>query len=78
MIGYIMGDHRQSLAEVESSYRVFGGAVCLRKSCVLAHVLGPGLDHEGLEAAGGICHVVEDTPAAGAIAAADAAELLYP
>jgi hypothetical protein len=44
MVGDKMGDRGGSLTEVESSYCVFGGAVCLRKSCVVAHVLGPGLD----------------------------------
>jgi hypothetical protein len=39
MVGDIMGDHRQALAEVESPYFTFGDAVRLRKSCVLAHVL---------------------------------------
>ena len=77
MVGDKMGDHGRSLADVESPYRIFDGAVRLRKSCVLAHVLDPGFDKEGLEAASWICHVVEDAPAAGAIPAADAAELLY-
>jgi hypothetical protein len=44
MVGDIMGDHRQFLAEMESPYCIFGGAVRLRKSCVPAHVLGPGFD----------------------------------
>jgi hypothetical protein len=36
MVGDKMGNHGQSLAEVESPYCIFGGAVSLRKSCVLA------------------------------------------
>src|SRR5215208_3044332 len=72
-----MGNHRRALAEVESPYFIFGGAVRLRKSCVLAHVLGPGFDQEGLEAAARIRDVVEDAPAARAIPAADTAELVY-
>jgi hypothetical protein len=39
MVGDIMGDHVQFLVEVKSPYCIFGDAVCLRKSCVLAHVL---------------------------------------
>jgi hypothetical protein len=42
MFGDRVGDHGRSLAEVESSYFTFGGAVGLRQACVLAHVLGPG------------------------------------
>jgi hypothetical protein len=44
MFGDKMGNHRRSLAEVESPYIIFGGAVCLRQARVLAHVLGSGLD----------------------------------
>jgi hypothetical protein len=38
------GNHRRSLAEVESPYFIFGGAVGFRQAPVLAHVLGPGFD----------------------------------
>jgi hypothetical protein len=48
MFGDKMGNHRRSLAEVESPYFILGNAVCLRKSRVLAHVLGPGSNQEGL------------------------------
>ena len=44
MFGDKMGNHRRSLAEVESPHCIFGGAVNLCQSCVLAHVREPGFD----------------------------------
>jgi hypothetical protein len=44
MFGDKMGNHGRSLAELESPYFIFGGAVGLRQARVLAHVLGSGLD----------------------------------
>ena len=67
-----MGDNGRSLAEVESPDCIFGGAVRLHQACVLAHVLGPGFDQEGLEAAARICHVAEDAPVDAAAAPAAA------
>src|SRR5215212_2609327 len=77
IVGDKMGDHGRSLAEVESSYCILGGTIRLHQSRVLAHVLGPRSDQEGLQAAARIGQVAEDAPAARAITAADAAELLY-
>src|SRR5215210_2243904 len=56
MVGDKMGDHGRSLAEVESPYFILGGAIRFHQSRVLAHVLGPGSDQEGLEAAARIGH----------------------
>jgi hypothetical protein len=44
MFGDKMGNQVRSLSEVESPHCIFGGAVSLCQSCVLAHVLGPGFD----------------------------------
>jgi hypothetical protein len=44
MFGDKMGNQGWSLAEVESPYCIFGGAVSLCQSCVLAYVLGPVFD----------------------------------
>ncbi len=40
MFGDNMGDYGRSLAEVESSYFIFGGAVGLCQARELAHMLG--------------------------------------
>src|SRR5215212_3976809 len=77
MVGDKMGNHRRFLAEVESPYFILGGVIRLHQSRVLAHVLGPGSDQEGLEVATRIGHVAKDAPVAGAITAADAAQLPY-
>ena len=39
MLGDKMGNHGRSFSEVESPHCIFGGAVSLCQSCVLAHVL---------------------------------------
>src|SRR5918995_453534 len=41
-----MRNQGRSLAEVESPYCIFGGAVSLCQACVLAHVLGQGFDQD--------------------------------
>lgn len=60
MFGDKMGNHRRSLAEVESPYSIFGGAVGPVRR-VLAHVLGPGRRTERSLPAPEVLHELGET-----------------